>query len=469
MGGLAILTSTTASNKPTLKQSARYQAMESLTAVFQEGAYVNHVVSQTIQDQAVVPRDQALYTQLVYGTLQYQIPLEALFSHMVKRPNRVKKWLKQLILLSYYQYYYLDAIPEHAIVNEAVRIAKKRGNASLGRFANGVLRNSFRQYPDLETFIGEKAASEVEVASLRYSLPTYWVTYFRDRFGKEAEDLMASLNQAPATAIRILDSDRAAAIIQGLEDEGYVLEASPINASSYRVTKGNPANSQAFKQGLITIQDESASLAAQALNVQAGDRVLDACAAPGGKTVQLAQAVGDQGQVYAYDIQDAKLPLIEENLERTGLRDRVQVASQDARHLGQNFEAESLDRVLVDAPCSGVGLFRRKPDTRYHKEAADLTALQAIQVAILDEVTPLLKKSGLLTYSTCTITEEENQAVVAAYLDRHPEMALEAVPVKEAALQRAQTAQGCLEILPHYYSSDGFFIANFRKETEGSD
>ncbi|MDK6940430.1 16S rRNA (cytosine(967)-C(5))-methyltransferase RsmB [Aerococcus sp. UMB8487] len=463
------MTSTTASNKPSLKQTARYQAMETLTAVFQEGAYVNHVLSQTIQDQAVASRDQALYTQLVYGTIQYQIPLEALFEHMVKRPKRVKKWLKQLLLLSYYQYYYLDAIPEHAIVNEAVRIAKKRGNVSLGRFANGVLRNSFRTYPDLESFIEAKAAKEEEASSLRYSLPPYWVAYFKDRFGEEAEALMASLNQAPATAIRILDADRAEAIVQGLKEAGYHLQASPINPASYRVTKGNPANSQAFQEGLITIQDESASLAAQALQVQAGDQVLDACAAPGGKTVQLAQAVGSGGQVYAYDIQEKKLPLIEENLQRTGLRDRVQVASRDARNLGQDFAPESLDRILVDAPCSGVGLFRRKPDTRYHKQAADLTALQSIQLAILEEVTPLLKKSGLLTYSTCTITEEENQAVVTAYLDRHPEMVVEAVPLAREALERAQTATGCLEILPHYYSSDGFFIANFRKKTEGGD
>ncbi|AMB98975.1 hypothetical protein AWM75_02720 [Aerococcus urinaehominis] len=451
-----------------IRESARYLAMVDLVAINQ-GAFSDQVVNQRLKGHHFSDPDRRLYTRLVYGTTQYRLPLTAIFKDLVAKPKGVKSWLKQLILMSLYQFYYMDQVPDHAVVDEAVKITKKRGNYQLSRFTNGVLRNARRQYPDLASFLASQAQDWLTQSQLKYSIPATWVTYFERRFGRDqAELVMASFNQDSHLTIRVNQHDwpQETSIIKDLTDQGLELEASPLTAHCYRIGRGNVSQTPAFLAGQITIQDESAALAVEVMAPQAGERVLDLCAAPGGKTVQMAERVGSDGQVMAQDIASDKLALIVENLKRMGVADQVALSQGDARQASHKYPAESFDRILVDAPCSGIGLFRRKPDTKYRKELADLSSLQDIQLEILQEAVKLLKKDGILTYSTCTITAEENQQVVERILDQVDQLQPQPLPgeLMNDQVKRALTSSSSLEILPHYVSSDGFFIANFIKK-----
>ncbi|OYQ65820.1 16S rRNA (cytosine(967)-C(5))-methyltransferase RsmB [Aerococcus sp. 1KP-2016] len=457
-----------------MKMSARFQAMESVTQIIRHNQYINQEVNRVLTEEAVAEADRNLYTNLVYGSVQNYYTLDTFVRDFVDKPNRVKSWLWSLLVISAYQMYYLDNIPSYAVVDEAVRIVRKRGNQTLAKFANGVLRNFDRRYQTMDEFIATKSDPK-EILALQASLPMIWVDYFVDRFGfSKAEELAQSLTQTPAITVRAnnrfgdVDAEKMTAYADILRAEGHDVAPSPLSPFALRITKGNPAYSSLFMNGDITIQDESALLAVEALNPQAGDTVLDACAAPGGKTVQIAEAVGRTGHVIATDIAKDKLPLIQQNVDRMKVAEHVEILHQDATALTERFgatgeEPTMFDKILVDAPCSGIGLFRRKPDTKYNKSLQDLDALSDIQVTIMNQALPLLKKGGTITYSTCTITKEENEDVVAAILAQHPELTLKSFKGWRENLDQSVQADGTIEILPQTYLSDGFFIASFEK------
>lgn len=447
--------------------SVRWLAMDIVHKVLFHDAFIHEKLNETLNEQPLSLVNRNLLTQLVYGTVQHYLTLDAMLRPFVKKANRVKKWLWSLLLVSLYQHYYLNQIPDYAIVNEAVRVTKKRGNPTLSRFTNGVLRHVMREYTTQADFIA--TLSELpwrERISVQYSLPLIWVDYLRERFGEQKVEAIAAslLENAPIT-VRVTQKGLAnePAIVATLKDEGYGPQASAITPQAYRLTSGNPMHLSAFEHGEITVQDASAQLAARVLDAQSGESVLDACAAPGGKTVQLAEVVSSQGEVISGDIQPEKLPKITENVQRMQVAEQVKVQTHDATQLVEIYGRERFDRILVDAPCSGIGLFRRKPDTKYHKTLQDVKALQHIQLTILSSAVNALKKGGTLVYSTCTITAEENQQVVDQLLATHPELALEPIKPERSDLQSAVTDKGTLEILPDAFQSDGFFIARLQK------
>jgi 16S rRNA (cytosine967-C5)-methyltransferase len=252
-------------------------------------------------------------------------------------------------------------------------------------------------------------------------------------------------------------------VLVRLKEQGIEAEKSDLLAEAAEVKKGNAANTQAFKDGLFTVQDESSMLVAHALDPQDGDHILDSCAAPGGKTTHIAQMIKN-GKVTALDIHNHKALLIEGQAERLRL-ENVDAKVCDARKAGSLFERESFNRILVDAPCSGFGVIRRKPDIKYTKTEEDVIKLQHIQLEILSAVAPLLKKDGVLVYSTCTIDREENGDVVQAFLEAHEDFELhpqfkDRMPAKVAG----KIENGTLQILPSDFGTDGFYIACFRKK-----
>jgi 16S rRNA (cytosine967-C5)-methyltransferase len=228
--------------------------------------------------------------------------------------------------------------------------------------------------------------------------------------------------------------------------------------------KGNLSKTSLFERGLLTMQDESSMLVAPTLKIEPHHQVLDACAAPGGKTTHIALFLDSEkgGKVTALDIYEHKIKLIDENVARLKMEDRVETVLGDATEVHQTFPRESFDRILVDAPCSGLGLMRRKPDIKYTKEYQDFSGLQKIQLDILESVSTCLKKNGIITYSTCTILEEENQVVVNKFLSKHPEFVLEEVFVPKSVQKLVK--DGVVQILPHHFSTDGFFISCLRKQ-----
>ena len=433
-------------------ETARSLALAVLEDVFINQAYSNIALNKHLKGSQLSVADKGLVTEIVYGTVARKLTLEWYLSHFIEDRDKLDNWLYILLLLSAYQLRYLDKIPNHAVVNEAVELAKARKKGS-EKLVNAVLRRILREgWPDIDS-IKRKNKRD----SIAYSLPVWIVSKLKEEYGEErAQAIFKSLLVRNKASIRVTDLSRK-------EEIKAVLEAndSPLSPSSLVKEQGHFAGHDLFSEGAITIQDESSQLVAPTLDLQGHEQVLDACAAPGGKTAHMASYL-TSGKVTALDLYDHKLDLIQENAERLGVADRVQTQKLDARKVHEFFEKDSFDKILVDAPCSGIGLLRRKPDIKYNKETADFTSLQEIQLEILGSVCQTLRKGGIITYSTCTIVSEENFQVVEAFLESHPEF--EQVKLEHECKDILK--DGCILITPELYGSDGFFISQFRKISE---
>ena len=430
-------------------ETARNLALAVLEDVFVNQAYSNIALNKHLKGSQLSAADKGLVTEIVYGTVARKLTLEWYLSHFIQDRDKLDNWLYVLLLMSAYQLRYLDKIPNHAVVNEAVELAKARKKGS-EKLVNAVLRRILREgWPDIDS-IKRKNKRD----SIAYSIPVWLVSKLKEEYGEErAQAIFESLLVRNKASIRVTDLSRK-------EEIKAVLEASdsPLAASGLVKEQGHFAGHDLFSEGAITIQDESSQLVAPTLDLQSHEQVLDACAAPGGKTAHMASFL-TSGKVTALDLYDHKLDLIQENAQRLGVADRVQTQKLDARKVHEFFEKDSFDKILVDAPCSGIGLLRRKPDIKYNKETADFTSLQEIQLEILGSVCQTLRKGGIITYSTCTIVSEENFQVVEAFLESHPEF--EQVKLEHECKDILK--DGCILITPELYGSDGFFISQFRK------
>ena len=433
-------------------ETARNLALAVLEDVFVNQAYSNIALNKHLKGSYLSAADKGLVTEIVYGTVARKLTLEWYLSHFIEDRDKLDNWLYILLLLSAYQLRYLDKIPSHAVVNEAVELAKARKKGS-EKLVNAVLRRILREgWPDIDS-IKRKNKRD----SITYSLPVWLVSKLKEEYGEErAQAIFKSLLVRNKASIRVTDLSRK-------EEIKAVLEAtdSPLAATGLVKEHGHFAGHDLFAEGVITIQDESSQLVAPTLHLQGDEQVLDACAAPGGKTAHIASYL-TSGKVTALDLYDHKLDLIQENAERLGVAERVQTQKLDARKVHEFFGRDSFDKILVDAPCSGIGLLRRKPDIKYNKETADFTSLQEIQLEILGSVCQTLRKGGIITYSTCTIVSEENFQVVEAFLESHPEF--EQVKLEHECKDILK--DGCILITPELYGSDGFFISQFRKISE---
>ena len=433
-------------------ETARSLALAVLEDVLVNQAYSNISLNKHLKGSQLSVADKGLVTEIVYGTVARKLTLEWYLSHFIEDRDKLDNWLYILLLLSAYQLRYLDKVPNHAVVNEAVELAKLRKKGS-EKLVNAVLRRILREgWPDIDS-IKRKNKRD----SIAYSLPVWLVSKLKEEYGEErAQAIFDSLLVRNKASIRVTDLSRK-------EEIKAVLEASdsPLAASGLVKEQGHFAGHDLFSEGAITIQDESSQLVAPTLDLQGDEQVLDACAAPGGKTAHMASYL-TSGKVTALDLYDHKLDLIQENAERLGVAEQVQTQKLDARKVHEFFEKDSFDKILVDAPCSGIGLLRRKPDIKYNKETADFMSLQEIQLEILGSVCQTLRKGGIITYSTCTIVSEENFQVVEAFLESHPEF--EQVKLEHECKDILK--DGCILITPELYGSDGFFISQFRKISE---
>lgn len=430
-------------------ETARNLALAVLEDVFVNQAYSNIALNKHLKGSQLSAADKGLVTEIVYGTVARKLTLEWYLSHFIQDRDKLDNWLYILLLMSAYQVRFLDKVPDHAVVNEAVELAKARKKGS-EKLVNAVLRRILREgWPDVDS-IKRKNKRD----SIAYSLPVWLVSKLKEEYGEErAQAIFESLLVRNKASIRVTDLSQK-------EEIKAVLEASdsPLAASGLVKEQGHFAGHDLFAEGVITIQDESSQLVAPTLDLQGDEQVLDACAAPGGKTVHMASYL-TSGKITALDLYDHKLNLIQENAQRLGVADRVQTQKLDARKVHEFFEKDSFDKILVDAPCSGTGLLRRKPDIKYNKETADFASLQQIQLEILGSVCQTLRKGGIITYSTCTIVSEENFHVVEAFLESHPEF--EQVKLEHECKDILK--DGCILITPELYGSDGFFISQFRK------
>ncbi|WP_188495495.1 16S rRNA (cytosine(967)-C(5))-methyltransferase RsmB [Pullulanibacillus pueri] len=445
-------------------KSVRFIAVEVLEKIEKQGAYSQIALNHAIEKANLNGQDIGLLTQLVYGTIQRRLTLDFFIEAFVNKGKKVEPWVRQLLRLSFFQMAYLDKIPEHAIVSEAVTIAKIRGHKGIAGFVNGVLRQALRQgLPDIQAIQDPEARM-----ALSTSHPKWLIKRWSQFYGQTVTEKICEVNNtAPSVSLRInrLKTTRDA-MIQELTEDGLVVEKGELSEEALILNKGKIIDHQAYREGRVTIQDESSMLIAHALDPRPEHKVLDACAGPGGKTTHIAELMDNQGTIIGLDIHKHKTKLIDDSAARLDITN-IHTEVLDARKVAEVYKNESFDRILVDAPCTGFGVIRRKPEIKYQKTQADIENIARIQHNILSAVAPLLKKGGKLVYSTCTIDKEENVMTAQAFLDAFPDFKVDDRLQERLPQAVSETStwngKGMVQILPQDFNTDGFFISCFIK------
>lgn len=445
--------------------TAREMALKTLKAVEEEGAYANLELNKVLEKYKPSKLDRAFATEIVYGTLRTLNTLDWIISRFLKQPLASQTpWIRNILRLATYQLVYMDKVPAAAACNEAVELSKKYAYGGVVKFVNGVLRNITRNLDKIEfPNIDEDPISHV---ALKYSHPSWMVERWLKEYGlKETIALCKANNEIPPNTVRTntLRISRSE-LIDRFEGEGlraketnYAIEGLNIESFvSLRTLK-------TFKEGLFQVQDESSMLVGHVLNPAYGSRVIDATGAPGGKSTHIAQLMKNTGVILSYDIHPHKINLIKENARRLGMLN-IKATVGDAREMSADLHNWA-DYVLLDAPCSGLGVLRRRPDSRWRKEPYQIPAIVRLQRDLLESVCQCVRPGGVLLYSTCTITNEENLGQIKAFLKDHSEFVLEDIaPLLPANMANEPGINdGYLQLLPHVHGMDGFFMARMRK------
>ncbi len=444
------------------QKGAREAALRALVRVEEDGAYLNLVLPSLLQNAS--PAERSLAVQIATGTLQRLNTIDWVINLFSRRNlDTYTPWLRNLLRLSVYQIMYLDRVPHYALVDEAVRLARRFGHRGVAGLANALLRRIAAEATSLPW--PDSTVERSEYLSLKHSQPLWLVERLVSRLGlAEAESWCLASNQKPLISIRpnLLRTD-VAALTNKLRSEGLEAVVSPVVPAMLRLVEGaSPVVAKSFRDGLFTIQGESSALIAPLLAPRHGDLVIDLCSAPGGKTTHLAELIGDSGQVYACDLHQSRLQLVEKAANRLGLKNITTVAVD-----GRNPGAQNLplaDAILVDAPCSGLGVIRRLPEIKWRRNEEDLLRMQALQIELLTSAARLLKPGGKLLYSVCTTEPEETEAVVAAFSMAHQQfIAEELLSSLPLSLQSDQDSSETIILWPQRHDLDGFFIACWRK------
>ena len=437
--------------------NARKTALDVLIACRKRAAWSNGVLKDYIERDRLDRRDAALATRLCYGILQHRGMLDFFLAQLLTGKVRdLHPLVRDILHMGLYQIYELDKVPDSAAVNESVALAKKycRWQRSAPGLVNGVLRNAVRTKGTLK-----------QPASLedRFSHPKELIALLESYVGKERlEPMLAANNDTPLTVVQVNTlRTTTEALVEELKREDVVaLPHSWMPDCLVLSNTGNLEKLQAFKDGLFYVQDAASRLAVMCAQIQKNDkiRVLDCCAAPGGKTFAAAIAMGGKGKIRSADIHRHKTTLIQHGADRLGLHN-VLVREQDATENHPTWLGK-MDVVLADVPCSGYGIIRKKPDIRY-KDPKEMERLPELQFKILCKQAQYVKPGGVVIYSTCTWVRRENEGVVEAFLRHHPEFELESLPLPG---NFPKNTTGMLALVPGEYDTDGFFICRLRRK-----
>ena len=434
---------------------ARETALCALMACRKGGAWSNGVLKEYIQRDRLDPRDAALSTRLCYGVIQNRGKLDFYLKQLLTgKLKDLHPVVRDILHLGIYQIYEMDKIPDSAAVNESVALAKKYAkNPKAAGLVNGVLRNAVRTNGTLK----EPTSYED-----RYSHPAELITLLKGSLPKGAlEGMLIADNAAPQTVVQVnLTKVTAAALALRLEQEGVSAHPHSWMENCLVLERtGNLEQLPSFREGLFYVQDPASKLAVLcALLPQEGCRVLDCCAAPGGKSFAAAIAMEGKGSITSCDIHPHKTALIENGAVRLGLTN-ITARCQDATEENPDWVGQ-MDTVLCDVPCSGLGIIRKKPDIRY-KDLKETEGLPELQLAILRNQSRYVKPGGVLMYSTCTVLKRENEAVVEAFLRDNPDFYAEKLTLPGVF---PQNETGMLTLIPGQHDTDGFFICRLRRK-----
>lgn len=410
------------------------------------------VINDYLKRNALDKRDENLVRKIVYGCLENKLLLNYYIGKVASQPfSKLDQEIIYILQIGMYQILFLDKIPNSAAVNESVKIAKKVNFKTSG-FVNGVLRSFIRQKDQLSI----SQEDLIEYLSVTYSYPKWLVNYFIDLYGQEETEKIFKFNKKPpilSIRTNTLKTTRSE-LLSDLRALGMTVEKSNMTKAGIFIHDLNGLsidNLKLFLEGNFYIQDDASILVSEILDPKEGEKVLDVCAAPGGKSTHMAQLMNDQGLILARDISKNKLAYIEENVKRLGVNS-IQTEIFDGTVTDEEHH-EYFDRILVDAPCSGLGIIRRKPEIKYNRSMEEIESISNLQYKILQESSKQLKSGGVLVYSTCTIGTVENQDVINKFLSKHENFDIIKLDDKDY-----------LQILPGDYASDGFFICKLLKK-----
>ena len=443
----------------------REVAADAFMEIIYEGAYNNEAVKRYLKrNGAMDKRDKALVTEIVNGTLRNLIFIDHVINCFSNtKTEKMKPWILTCLRQGVYQILFMDRVPVSAACNEAVKLAEGRGFRSLKGFVNGVLRTVSRQKDDIPMPDKEKEFSKY--VSVKYSFPEWIVKMWVAMYGKErAESICAASLKAPELSITCNTlKTNPEELKQKLEKEGMEVYRSEYFDDAFVIKKTDDiTKSESFLNGCFHIQDESSLLAVKILDAKKGDRVADVCAAPGGKSFSIAERMENEGYVLSGDVYEHKAALIKDGAGRLGIN-IIDAVVRDASE--ENGEG-TFDKVLVDAPCSGLGLVRKKPDIKLTKTGEDIDALIGIQRDILKASASLVKKGGTLVYSTCTVCKKENTGNRKWFLENFEFESVDITEYIPEGMECETAKDGYIELLPDEHGTDGFFIAKFIKKGE---
>lgn len=401
--------------------------------------------------------ERRFISRLTRGTLERQISLDWMIERFSSvKVKKMKPVIRTILRMSVYQIKYMDGVPDSAVCNEAVKLAKKRGFKNLSGFVNGVLRNMIR-HP-------EKLDLPEDNFSVYYSQPQWLVDYWTDCYGKEKTKEMFEwfLGEQPLTVRVCKNRMTPEEFVGRMKAQNVEAIQNPLVQEAFTLKGFDYLGAlEEFREGFCTVQDVSSMLVAKAAGVKPTDKVIDVCAAPGGKSIQISELLTDGGQVISRDLTEAKVGLIEENIQRMNAG-HIQAECQDAL-VFRPEDKESTDIIIADLPCSGLGVIGRKADIKYRMSRENMKSLADLQRKILSIVQAYVKPGGCLIYSTCTVNPEENEENVRWFQENYPFEPESLAGFLPEGINSDTMEQGRIQLMPGEYGTDGFFIARFRR------
>ncbi len=434
--------------------NVRQIAVELLDSYELEGRYVNLLLSSHVTD-GLDREERALLTALLYTTVEYKLKYDYLiFSFIGGHVGSLKKHTVNILRLGMCQILDMKGIPDYAAVDETVKLGTNRGERGL---INAILRAAVRAKENNALPMPKRERNLPRYLSVVYSFPRWMVKKFYTLYGEQTEQLLATFNSHSYTDLTVnVGRISRESLIAGLAEQGITATVSPLSSLSIRIEGScDPRRLYGFAEGYFFVQDSSCAASVEALGVSEGDKIIDVCACPGGKSFAAAILAGEGAEVLSLDIHHSKLSLITDGASRLGLRC---VNAEQCDATAPRVELfDSFDRVICDVPCSGLGVLGKKPDLRYRCEEG-LEELPELQYNILSSSVGYLRAGGTLIYSTCTLNPDENEGVVRRFLEEHHDF--RAVDFSVGSLT---STEGMLTLLPHRHGTDGFFIAKLEK------
>jgi len=435
-----------------MKRNARKVVLDVLNKV-DKGDYVSGVMQDIYKLDDLSDLDRNFISKIVYGVLEQRIYLDYVIRHFSSvRLKKIDGDILNILRMGVYQFVFMDKVPDSAVVNESVKLAKKASHRHSG-FVNALLRNLMRE--GLDGIMPDKAKDPIKYYSVKYAHPEWMVSQFIRDFGETfAVDLMVANNESPKLTIRnnSLCQNRED-LMTKLREMKIDCDFSDIVEDGLVIDEGKQMNllsNKLFLEGKFTVQDESSMMVTQMLDPQPGERILDLCAAPGGKASHIGQRLKGQGQVVACDVSQNKIDLIHENIKRLNISGII-TQINDGLVLNETLVG-AFDRVLLDAPCSGLGIIRRKPDIKFNRQETDGLDLQEVQKTMMSHAGTYVKDQGILVYSTCTIDPRENDQVIEWFLSEHKNFVLDqSIDVNP------------LKLYPNVDETDGFYCCRLKK------